>query len=398
MGLRNVLRYRRRSIVSGFAIIVSVFVLMLLRGMINGSESMIYDQLVLGQLGAVQIHKKGFAANVSNPPLSFAFDVDDAFMAKVRAVPGVQDASARIFFPCLTNANDKTVATPVLAIDPAHEYNVCPLKTGDVTEGKLVSADSSVMTQLLRRQLGLELGDEVTLVSQDFEGVMNAAVLKSGGYLNGIPLLTTSKKLLFVPLATAQELLRVEGKAVEVAVSTDDFLHPEDLKARMQAALGGEYEVEMWRDRAEMVIDSMRTRRAILGWVSVIFLGIALIGVANTMLMSVLGRTREIGTMMAVGMKRIQIVELFISEALVLGIFASLLGALLGQALVLFLHARGLTLMVQAGSPPFTMRPTVEWDYTLRMAAYVSLGCAVASIYPAYRASRLKPIEAMGAV
>ncbi len=398
MGLRNVLRYRRRSIISGFAIMLSVFVMMFLRGLVNGSELMVFEQLVLGQTGAVQIHKKGFAANVNRSPLNFTFPVDEAFMAKVRAVPGVQAATPRIQLASMTNADDKTVVTPIMAVHPKHEYEVCPLKAKDIFEGKPVTADTAVMSPQLRKQLGLSLGGELTLLSQDREGVMNAAVVKAGGFLADIPLLTTSKKLLFISLETAQQLLRVEGQALEVAVSTESFIRPDALKERVQAALGPDFEVEMWRDRATIVLDSMADRRLILNWVTGIFLVIALIGVANTMLMSVLGRMREIGTMMAVGMKRRQIVFLFISEAAILGLLGSVVGVAIGQAVVGFLHWHGFRITAPGQSTPLLLRPFVEWQYMATIGAMVAVGCVLASIYPAFRASRLKPIEAMGAL
>jgi putative ABC transport system permease protein len=395
MGLRNVLRYRRRSIVSSFAIIVSVFVMMCLRGLVNGSETMAFEQMVLAQHGAVQIHKKGFGANVSRSPLVFAFSVDEGMMKKIRAVPGVRAAAARIPFAGLASSGDKTVVTPMFAIDPDNEYKVCPLKLKDIRDGKPVALGGSVMSPQLRRQLGLELGSELTLVTQDQEGVMNAALLNAGGFLSDVPLLTSAKKLLFVPLASAQELLRIDGMALEVAVSTDDYVHPEGLKARLEAALGPDYEVEMWRDRAALLVDSLNERRVIFNYITGIFLFIALIGITNTMLMNVLGRTGEIGTMMAVGMKRWQIICLFIAEAAVLGIFGSALGIALGESLVSYFYWHGFALTIPGGATQVLLRPFVEWQYVARIGSLVAAGCAAASIYPAIRASRLNPIQAM---
>jgi putative ABC transport system permease protein len=398
MGLRNVLRYRRRSVISGFAIVVCVFVMMCLRGLVNGSETMVFEQLVNGQFGAVQVHKKGFSANVQKSPLAFAFPIDEALMTKVRAIPGVRAAAARIMLASMTSSDDKSVPTPIMAIDPKHEYEVCPLKAKDVFEGKPVSEDTVVMSPQLRKQLGLSLGGEITLLSQDQEGVMNASVLKAGGFLADIPLLTTSKKLLFVPLGAAQQLLRIEGQALEIVIASNDYMAADELKTRVVAALGPEYEVDTWRDKAAFMVDSLADRRVILNWVTSIFLVIALIGITNTMLMSVLGRMREIGTMMAVGMKRRQIITLFIAEAAVLGVLGSIVGLLLGDALVSWFHFRGFSITVPGQAAPLLLRPFVEWQYMARIGALVAGGCVVASIYPAFRAAKLKPIEAMGAL
>lgn len=399
MSLRNVLRHKRRSMLSGFAIAFAVVVTLCLRGIVvNGSEAMVIEQLALGQHGSLQIHKKGFASNVRKSQLAFAFKVDDAFMKKIRDVPGVVDAAARIAFPAMVSVDDKSVPTPVIAIDPAHEYKVCPLKRDDVAVGKPLEQGGAVMTPQLRKQLGATEGTELTLLSQDSEGVMNAALSKTSGSLADIPLLTTSKKLLFVSLDTAQALLRLEGQATAIAVRTTDIRTPEPVAAALSKALGDEYEVQTWRDLSPMVIDSFAQRRVILNYVTAVFLLIAMIGVLIAMLMSVLGRTREIGTMMAVGMRRRQIISLFMVEATVLGFFSCVVGAVVGEAIVAFFAWRGLAITPPGGATPLLLHPNLELSFVFQVGGIVALASVLFAIYPAYTAARLKPIAAMGAL
>ncbi|MCC6807088.1 MAG: ABC transporter permease [Deltaproteobacteria bacterium] len=398
MGARNVFRYRRRSAISGFAIALAVMLMVCIRGLVNGSETMVFEQMVLGQFGALQVHKTGFVANVTKPPLSFAFPVDAALMQKVKSVPGVVDAAARITFASMVAIGDKSVPAPVVAIDPDNEYKVCPLKTADVAIGKPLTGDGAVMTPMMRRQLGADVGSEITLLSQDAEGVMNAGLAKAHGFLADIPLLTSSKKLLFVSLKTAQDLLRLDGQALVVAVRLQDYSAPDAAADALRAKLGPKYEVHTWRDLTPTLVDSLAERRVILNFVTGVFLFIALIGVALAMLMSVLGRTREIGTMMAVGMRRRQIVSLFISEALVLGVTFSIIGSLIGEAIVHYFNWRGLGITIPGGATTVMLRPTVEWIFVARTALIVAMGSVAASIYPARAASRLKPIAAMGAL
>lgn len=398
MGARNVLRYRRRSLISGFAIVVSILASNCMRGMVNGTEGMVLEQIVRGQMGAVQVHKKGFVANVTGAPLSFAFPIDDALMQKIRTTPGVIDATPRILGAGMVSIDDRSVPAPIIAIDPAHEYVVCPLKAKDVTEGKALGNGGAVLTPQLKRQLGAKLGSEVTLLSQDSEGVMNAGLAKAEGFLSDIPLLTSNKKLMFVSLEVAQQLLRIEGKALEIAIAVDDPWKPDSVAALISERLGPDYEVHTWRDRAPTIVDSMAERRVIFNYATGIFVFIALLGVTLAMLMSVLGRTREIGTMMAVGMRRRQIIGLFVAEAVVLGVIGGIAGVLLGQVLVRIVHAVGLPITPPGAVVPVMLRPSVEWSFGLQIGLLIAVGCIVASIYPAFAAARLKPVQAMGAL
>lgn len=398
MGLRNVLRYRRRSVITGFAIAIAVLVMVLVRGLVNASEQMVFEQIVLGQTGALQVHKRGFVDNVNKPVMGFVFPVTEELLGKIRAVPGVVDAAARIPFATMTSLDDKTVVTPVLAIDPEHEYQVCPVKRADVRDGKPVGADSVVMSPQLRQQLGVKQDDELTLLTQDRDGVMNAGLVKASGFLSDIPLLTANKKLMFMPLPVAQQMLRTEGSALEIAVRLQDYSAPEAARDLLASALGPDYEVHTWKDRAPTVVDSMAERRVILGYVTLVFLLIALIGVTNTMLMSVLGRTREIGTMLAVGMRRRQVIALFIAEAALLGGLGSLVGVLIGEVIVFAARTKGIPLVIPGGATAFMLRPYVELSYVAQVGGLVALGSALASVYPATRAAKMKPIEAMGAL
>jgi putative ABC transport system permease protein len=124
-----------------------------------------------------------------------------------------------------------------------------------------------------------------------------------------------------------------------------------------------------------------------------------LLGVANTMLMSVFERTREIGTMMAVGVRRRQILALFLLEAALLGLMGGMLGAAAGVGLVHGL-ARGGGVSIKAGSmtAPLHVYPWVSVEYISLVLVVAAGGATLAALWPSLRASRLRPIEALGSV
>ena len=168
--------------------------------------------------------------------------------------------------------------------------------------------------------------------------------------------------------------------------------------ADLRAAIGPDYEVQTWAELRPNVADVTRFVRIVLTGICIVFLVIAVIGVVNTMLMSVLERTREIGTMMAVGVRRGQVLLLFVLEAAVLALLGGLGGGLLGGAVVAAIAARG---GVGANAPGTMVVkyivPVVPVELAVLAPAAALLGAVLAALYPAWRASRLRPVEALRA-
>jgi putative ABC transport system permease protein len=232
----------------------------------------------------------------------------------------------------------------------------------------------------------------------DRDGVMNALDLDYVGVYGqpGLPL--PDKKLGFVPLAFAQELLRMPGRATEIAVGVGKLDDIEKVQPALQAAVGPAYEVTTWRDIAPFVDDAIATQNFLLNFIAGIFLFVALLGVANTMLMSVFERTREIGTMMSVGVRRRQILGLFLLEASLLGLAGGAFGAAVGGALVTYFHHHGIALKFANMTAPVHIHPWIGSGYIAFVLALAAGGAALASLWPALRASRLRPALALGAV
>src|SRR5262249_25424000 len=105
IALRNVLRNRRRSLITFFAVFLALGVMVAIRGLRNGLQASFRETIVLGQTGALQVRHKGALKSVA-PSLTDDVPADDGFLAKVRAVPGVKAASGRIMFGGMVNAND----------------------------------------------------------------------------------------------------------------------------------------------------------------------------------------------------------------------------------------------------------------------------------------------------
>src|SRR5207249_9905537 len=140
-----------------------------------------------------------------------------------------------------------------------------------------------------------------------------------------------NKRVVTLPLATAQSLVGLEGRVTEYAVGLKDTDRAEEIAAKLQALLGPEYEVHTWRELQPFVRDVINRQNFVLGLIGTVLFVIVLTVIINTLLMTVFERVREIGTMLAVGVRRRQILWLFVLEAAVLGAIGGVLGAVLGR-------------------------------------------------------------------
>jgi putative ABC transport system permease protein len=206
------------------------------------------------------------------------------------------------------------------------------------------------------------------------------------------------KKLGFVTLALAQELLRMPGRATELAVSVKNMDDVAAVKRRLQVAVGPDYEVSTWREIAPWVDEAIASTHSTLNIFASIFLFVALLGVVNTMSMSVFERTREIGTMMSVGVRRRHIVRLFLLEAAFLGLVGGVLGATVGGSVVAYYWHYEITFRLSNAPAPFHIRPWLDAEYLVVILAQAVGGAVLAALWPALRASRLRPVEALASL
>jgi putative ABC transport system permease protein len=401
IAFRNVLRNRRRSIITFSAVFLALAVMVAIRGFVNGMVATVRESVVFGQTGALQIHRQGFLKSVNGASLDLDIPADEVFLKKISSIPGVKAVTARIAFGGMANANDTTSVVMVTAIDPAHETEVCPLRAEMTSSGNSLAQSgpaSGIFTPQLAATLGLKLGQTAALLVSDKDGALNALDLNFVGTYGqpGLPL--PDKKLGFVPLAFAQELLRMTGRATELALAVDNLNQVERIKPQLQSTVGPDYEVSSWHDVASFVDDAVAAWNFMLNVLAGIFLFVALLGVVNTMLMSVFERTREIGTMMAVGVRRRQIIALFLLEAALLGLCGSVAGAAVGEGFVVYYARRGISFQMANMTTPIHIYPRMDPTYILFTLALATSGAVIAALWPAFRASRLRPVQALASV
>ncbi|MCB9737990.1 MAG: ABC transporter permease [Deltaproteobacteria bacterium] len=401
LAVRNVLRSRARSALTISAIAFGVWMTLVLGAFIAGMQNAMIDDTVKGRVGAIQIHRKGYDDVLGDQPLDLDLPQDAPWLDKVRKTPGVVAVAPRISFTGILTNGSQSANYVGVGVDPKLDQLALPLFAQSV-KGHIVGDDPEqsaaiVVGDEMGVALHAEPGATLTLQAATASGQQNAMdAVVVGARSAGTPF--DNKRLVFVPLAWAQELLNMEGRVSGFVVAVDDREKVRAIAEQLQRELGPELKVEPWQDLASQVADVVRVQRIILGGIGAVFLIIAIIGVANTMLMSVLERTREIGTMMALGVRRRTITLLFLLEGMTLALFGGGVGIGLAVLLAKVVGAAGGV----SGSPPGTVAkyaiiPDLPLWLIAPTVALTLLGTLAAAGWPAWRASRLRPVEALRA-
>jgi putative ABC transport system permease protein len=395
LALRSLGRNKRRTLVTGLTIAFGVFAIVFLQSFVNALLRNIVEVSVESKVGAVQVFKTGYLG--SDDPLKMTFLDTPELSAKIRAVPGVVAVAPRLDFDgMLSNGSDGTMFAAT-AIDPAREYAVCPRRATYMAKGSKPlgpnAEDAILVGRTLVDSLDAKVGSSLVMQAAGAHGGVNALDVTVQGFLR-----TThpaeSKRASTVTLAFAQKLLRMPGVVSHYVVGVEDVGRLDDVATHLRTALGPSFQVTTWRELDTTNAGRAKIMRGLMFVVTVILFLLVMTGVVNTMLMSVYERIREIGTMLAVGVRRRQIRLLFIYEAAFMSMASALAGSMLG-ALVVRLIGRGGFTRAFGPNEPVTYYPAVSAGFLLAVVLLAVLGALAAALYPAWKGSRLRPVEAL---
>ena len=423
LAVRNLRRNRRRSAITLVALVFGVGVMVASRGFVNGIQRMMMDNLINGRMGAVQVHRTGYVKNVLGSPLTLDFADTPELRAKVASVPGVKAVSPRIEFGAMLSGPDKRPPPDdgtllpeedqgkssfflATAADPALEAKVTPRRLAWFKGGHPPSGPAAAEVALndeLAKGVELELHPDgapvpppekmVALMAADRDGALNGEnVMLSGVFAAGAP---GDKRVGLVPLETAQRLLRMEGRVTEYALALERDEDAPRVQAQLQALLGPEFEVHSWQQLFPFIVEMLATQDWIFGLVTRVVLLAVLLGIINVMLMSVLERVREIGTMLAVGMRRWKVVSLFLLEGAVIGLVGGAIGVAVGTAVTLWLNHVGVPLPAPGATVESFVHPVLGSRQLVEALLQAVAGSTLAALWPALRASGLRPVEAL---
>lgn len=398
---RNMWRNWRRTSIALIAIVLGLMLLLLLSSVIKGSDQAIFGNAVKVYGGAVQVHAPGYRAKANRMPL-LPLENPDAVVQAALGQPTVIAAAQRIHTGGIIANGDESRPVAITAIQPSAEASVS-IQAANVAEGRFLTdgeGDAIFIGRGLAEEIGAGVGDRVTLLGHSkYESMRQRTVTIVGIYDLGSRDL--EKGTAFITLDEAQSLFNLNNQATEVAVSLAGVTDESTVIPALQAALPG-YEVDSWKTLKPEISETMATKQVFVEIIGLIVIMIASIGILNLQLMAVFERTREMGVLAALGMKGRQIMALFLAEGTMIGIVGAVIGCLAGVGLVLLIRqAGGIYFGFTSGLGEITalmgdrLMPYLSVSDVISRGIIVAVIAAIASLYPAWQASRKEPAEAL---
>ena len=394
---RNLWRNHRRTIIMLAAISVGtwsmIFMIALMRGMV---EDMLNEGIAVLP-GHVQVHHPDYQ---DDPSISNLVPIPDAEIAARFDAAGIEKWASRVKVPAVVTSEYESRGVTMLGIDPARERGLTFIDE-DRLEGRfLESADDNgiVIGRKLASTLETELGKRIVLMTQDPDNEIADRGFRIVGLFDA-KMEAFEEGFVFIGKGTAQKLLGTPDRVTEVFALGGDYRDVEPLFDKVSEVVDGSVDVQRWYE-IDTYLGTMLTVMDgfVFVWIIVIFFALSF-GLVNTLVMAVFERVREIGLMLALGMKPRSILGQIVIESLMLLAIGLVIGNVIAWASIQPLKG-GIDISVVGEGMEFfgassTLYPKLlASDVLLTNVVVLVLGF-LASLSPAWRASRYEPVEAI---
>jgi putative ABC transport system permease protein len=362
---RNLLRYKRRTLLTSLLIIFGMVLVIVFSGVASSFKNLMIGSITDSMMGHLQIHKKGYVSSIDNLPLHL-------------------------------NIKGKEIEKLKNMLDEQNQYIEAysfRIKLG-VQPGELIVPDNLV------KGLKLKIGDDVVLVATNQDGSVNGMTFKVAGIVEG--LLGPSGRDGYMHIDDAQTLLRIEGEEInEIAIR---LRHPERLNEVQKTLLAqlnqftntqgiSAFELHTWAQLSPFATIVTIVDLLIIT-IKIVLIAIVLISILNVMMMSVYERVSEIGTISAIGTLPSKILGLFLAEGFLLGLISAIVGNVLGL-LTLFLINLSNFHFSFGRMKDLLLKTSISPGELITASLIVIIVTIISSFQPAWKASKMKPVEAL---
>lgn len=395
---RNIWRSKTRSLVILVAICLGLASGIFYMGFYRGMIDQRINSAIKTEASHIQIHHKEY---LNNPDKKFVIEHADSVVQLIKSVPGVEATSIRDIVSTMIQSPAAGAGAKVTGIVPDEEKQVTNL-CAKVVEGSYFGSDTRnpiVIGRKLAEKLKVKLKSKVVITLQDMQGNMTGAAFKVEGIFETSNTAFDESCVFVRKSDLSRVMLMPDNTCHEIAVllqNNEDLARVDQvLKDRLPAL-----DVKNWRE----IMPEVNLVESSFGLTMVIFMGIILLallfGIVNTMLMAVLERTKELGMLMAIGMNKVRVFVMILLETVMLSLFGGACGIVLGWLLNLYFGVKGIDLGAWATAYKSMGFDTLVYtrlplSVSIEIAVMVIVTGILASIYPALKALKLKPAEAV---
>jgi putative ABC transport system permease protein len=403
IAVRNLLRYKRRTLLTASLITVGVVFVLAFVSITGSFKNMMIAQNTDAMLGHLQIHRKGYVASIENLPLNL--NLKAGAMARLEKIlkeqPEIEAYSPRIRFGAMFSTFVETTNIRLNGVYPDREAAVAPLLPTRILEGsKTLTRGEIWIPELLAKGMKVKVGDSVVIVATNSDGSVNGKQFKVAGVMESVT--GPGGRDGYIHIEDAAEVLRMGVmETSEVAVRLKDFSQLESFSAKLSDLLAQElnqqkkpiFELHTW-EKLSPFYNIARIIDVMTFFMKLMLIAVVLVSIMNVMIMAVYERIREIGTMAAIGTPPGRILSMFLLEGLSLGIGGAVVGNLAGVLLIVILNMLKITYNFgrQQG---LILQARVNVSDILALSLIVIAISVIASLQPAFKASRMEPIKAL---
>jgi len=400
LAIRNVFRNRRRTLITLAAMGFGAAAIIVFGGFVNAIYWGVRESTIRSQVGHIQLYRKGFSEKGNLAPYDFLIRDYAALRAELLKIEHVKTVTARLGFSGLVSTGDTTTSFVGSGVHPEGETDLSSQSV--IVDGKdLTSRDPRGITLGigLARAFGVKPGDDLTLLTTTKAGSINALAVKVRGVWESGEK-AYDDRFLKTALPEVQRLLDVEnGEVQSVVLLLDRTDNTAAVRERIERLIGErwlELEIKTWEDLALRYHQVRELFGRIFAVLTLIVSIMVVFGITNTMTMAIFERTREIGTIMALGTRRRGVISMFVLEGVALGVLGGIAGVVLGVALAKIISAFGIQLPPPPGSTRgFAVQIFVVPSVLAQAFRLSIITATLASLYPAWRAARLDVVEAL---
>ena len=405
LAARNLMRYRRRTLLTALLITLGVAALLLFVAAAGSFKQTMVGSITDSMLGHLQIHRKGYTASIDNLPLNMSLQPKavSKIESALKAEPAVAAYSKRVKLGAMFSNFTENTSIRLNGIDPAAEDATVPALRERISEGKkdgpLVEPGKVLIPALIAKGMKVNVGDSVVLVVTNASGSVNGKNFIVGGVLDAVT--GPGGRDGYIDISDARDLLRMESEEImEIAVrlkSIDDLLAVQKRLAGPLDEIRNKEdkpatELHLWSQLSPFanivaMIDMMTL------FIRIMMVAIVLVSVMNVMLMAVYERIREIGTLAAIGTQPGKLMAIFLAEGLLLGLFGAAAGIAISYAVVGLMNVW--PMVFSFGREQIVLHPTLALAEVLGVLGLSIIVSGLASLQPAWRAARMDPITAL---
>jgi putative ABC transport system permease protein len=403
MAWRNLWRHKRRTWLTVGAMIFSNLLLVFMISLQFGSYRMMIDNTLKSYIGHMQVQREGYN---DDPKIRNSFDNIVTLADDIRKRIDSDTVAARGVAFAMTSSKQRSYGLQIIGVEPQYEIKVSTLP-GLINKGHYFTdfnAEEIVIGSVLARNLRVDIGDELTLLGGGRDGSFAAGVVIVTGIFDSGNT-DVDRSMAQLPLGYFQSLFSMGKQGHNVVINADNLSLVETLQQSVNNILNQRKGLVVldWNQLQPGLQQAIKADMASAWFMYAVLIVLVAFSVLNTQLMSVLERTREFGTMMALGFKPVRLGTLVITETFIMSSLGLAIGAGLGAALAYYLSIVGFSYpgmeeMAARFNLPGRMYPSLSLLSIFLGPGIIFLCSLLASIYPALRLFFLHPVIAMKAV